>query len=118
MNRRSFLNFAVIGAALALPGAGVLGAAGMPQDYDKKEDKEEKKQDKKASKAEKHERIHDAKHGDDHEWNEDEDRYYRQYLSERHEGYRDYEKLNREDQEAYWDWRHTHHDDDDADHHR
>lgn len=50
----------------------------------------------------------DAKHHDKHEWNDDEDHRYRQYLEEHHRKYIEFEKLNRKDQQAYWDWRHKH----------
>ena len=42
------------------------------------------------------------------EWNEREERAYRQYLQERRHQYRDWNKLNRKQQEAYWKWRERH----------
>jgi hypothetical protein len=50
----------------------------------------------------------DSKHHDKHEWNEDEDRRYRAYMEEHHRKYIEFHKLNRRDQEAYWEWRHQH----------
>lgn len=32
---------------------------------------------------------------------------YRQYLGDQHMDYRDYEKLDRDQQSAHWNWRHT-----------
>lgn len=57
-------------------------------------------------------RIRDEYHGDWHTWNGNEDRAYRRYLSEKHEDYRDFHKLNRDEQGDYWNWRHSHSDND------
>lgn len=53
-------------------------------------------------------RVYDADHSDYHNWNHDEDVRYRAYLNEHHEGYRDYNKLNKDQQKDYWNWRHDH----------
>ncbi len=53
-------------------------------------------------------RVYDEYHSDYHRWNHGEDRAYRQYLGERHEPYRDYTNLSKDDQKNYWDWRHSH----------
>ncbi len=50
----------------------------------------------------------DSKHHDRHEWNDDEDKMYRRYMDEHHRKYVEFKKLNRKDQDAYWEWRHTH----------
>ncbi len=50
----------------------------------------------------------DAKHHDKHEWNDDEDKRYRAYMEEHHHKYVEFDKLKRKDQDAYWEWRHTH----------
>ena len=42
----------------------------------------------------------------------DEDRAYHSYMNEKHEDYRDYDKLTREKQTEYWEWRHDHPDED------
>lgn len=47
---------------------------------------------------------------DSHEWNEQEDRYYRQYLQDSRRNYRQFDRINRRDQERYWRWRHAHND--------
>ena len=65
-------------------------------------------------------RIYDREHKDYHNWTPDEDRYYRQWYGENYNNnrkYRDYRKLNRKDQDAYWNWRHTHDRDHDNDRH-
>ena len=54
-------------------------------------------------------RVYDEYHSDWHRWDHNEDREYRRYLSERHEGYRNYSKLDRDEQKNYWDWRHGDH---------
>ena len=55
-------------------------------------------------------RYHDAAHNDDHVWNDREERAYRMWLKETHRKHREFEKLNEEDQRAYWAWRHEHSD--------
>lgn len=67
----------------------------------------------------KNQRIYDRDHKDYHNWNQDEDRNYRQWYTESHRDkeYREYNRLNKHDQEAYWNWRHQHGDHDRDDHH-
>lgn len=60
--------------------------------------------------AENNRRYQDARHHDEHAWNEHEDRAYRMWLGERHRKYNDFDRINRRDQQAYWDWRHSHSD--------
>ncbi len=55
-------------------------------------------------------KYHDRQHNDDHEWNGQEDKAYRLYDKENHRRYRDFSKLNDDDQQAYWAWRHEHSD--------
>ncbi len=54
--------------------------------------------------------YHDAKHNDDHVWNDHEDKAYRMWAQENHRKYRDFAKIKVEDQQSYWDWRHEHSD--------
>ena len=56
-----------------------------------------------------HARVYDEYHGDWHTWGPDEDVYYRRYWTEHHESYRDYHKLNKDEQRDYWNWRHDQH---------
>jgi hypothetical protein len=55
-------------------------------------------------------RYYDADHHDYHRWDRDEDRTYHNYWNERHgnEPYRDFTKLNADQQKDYWNWRHDH----------
>jgi hypothetical protein len=53
-------------------------------------------------------RIYDDYHSDWHTWDHNEDVVYRSYWTERHEPYRDYNKLNKDEQKDYWNWRHDH----------
>jgi dienelactone hydrolase len=53
-------------------------------------------------------RIYDRSHHDYHRWNHDEDRRYRQYLAEHHRSYRSFTRTSRQQQLAYWQWRHDH----------
>jgi hypothetical protein len=54
--------------------------------------------------------YHDKGHNDDHQWNNHEDRAYRVWTRENHRRYRSFSRLNDNDREAYWGWRHEHSD--------
>ena len=54
--------------------------------------------------------YHDKQHNDDHEWNSHEDQAYRVWVKQNHRKSRDFAKLNENDQQAYWGWRHEHSD--------
>ena len=54
--------------------------------------------------------YHDKQHNDDHQWNSNEDRAYQMYAKENHRKYTTFAKLNDNDQQAYWGWRHDHSD--------
>ena len=51
-------------------------------------------------------RVYDRTHKDYHQWNADEDRTYRQYLTDNHRPYRKITKTTKAQQSAYWEFRH------------
>jgi type III secretory pathway component EscR len=53
-------------------------------------------------------RYYDRNARDYHQWNDSEDRAYRQYLTEHHRKYRDFKRLSAKQQREYWEWRHHH----------
>lgn len=53
-------------------------------------------------------RVCDEYHGDYHYWNDREERAYRMWLAERRYEYREFSRLNKEEQRDYWNWRHNH----------
>ena len=55
-------------------------------------------------------RVYDTEHRDYHRWDANEDRAYHDYWMENHghDPYRDYGKLNQNEQNDYWNWRHSH----------
>jgi hypothetical protein len=55
-------------------------------------------------------RYHDQRRNDDHEWNDHEQRAYRMWLRNRHRREVDFNRLGRRDQQNYWNWRHSHSD--------
>ena len=57
-------------------------------------------------------RYEDKGHKDFHEWNAGEDGAYRKYLKEHHKSYNDFGKAKKKDQDNYWNWRHSHPDND------
>ncbi len=87
-----YLGFIFLSAALTAPMA-IRTSAATQDDH-----RDEKKQV----------RVYDRSHKDYHNWDNDEDRFYRQYLGDQHKDYREYSKLNHNQQDAYWNWRHSH----------
>jgi hypothetical protein len=51
-------------------------------------------------------RVYDRSHKDYHQWNGDEDRMYRQYLTDHHRRYRAFSRNSRQQKLQYWQWRH------------
>ena len=89
-----YVGFVFLAGALAAPAPIVTSATQQEEHHDK-----EKR------------RVYDREHKDYHNWDDNEDHVYRVYLGEQHIEYRDYDKLDREQQSAYWNWRHSHNDD-------
>ncbi|SRR5579859_2312075 len=67
----------------------------------------------------KNQRIYDRGHKDYHQWNDNENRAYRQWHDERYHDrdFREYNRLNRKERDEYWNWRHKHGDHDRDDRH-
>jgi len=63
-----------------------------------------------ALRAEDHKTYHDKQHNDDHQWSSHEDKAYRAWGKENHRKYTAFSRLNDNDQQAYWGWRHEHSD--------
>jgi type III secretory pathway component EscR len=57
-------------------------------------------------------RYEDKAHKDSHEWDANEDQAYRRYLQENHRKYTDFAKTKKKEQNNYWNWRHSHSDND------
>jgi hypothetical protein len=55
-------------------------------------------------------RVYDSTHKDYHNWDDNENRAWGQYLSENHYKTHDYKKANKREQSQYWNWRHDHED--------
>lgn len=54
--------------------------------------------------------YHDKRHNDDHEWNSREDQAYKIWQRDKHRKDVEFNTLKPNDQQSYWDWRHTHSD--------
>ena len=83
-----FLNTALLGAALMIPVVIVPRAL-------RAEDRKTRT-------------YHDKQRNDDHAWNRQEGKAYRLYTKENHRKHGNFEKLNENDRQAYWGWRHEH----------
>ena len=46
--------------------------------------------------------------GQEHRWDANEDKAYRRYLAEKHRKYEDFNHMNKQQQEEYWQWRREH----------
>jgi hypothetical protein len=55
-------------------------------------------------------KVYHDQYNQDHKWDAHEDRAYRVWVKENHRKYRDFAKLNEQDRQAYWGWRHEHSD--------
>jgi hypothetical protein len=53
-------------------------------------------------------RVYDRNHKDYHNWDDNENRAWGQYLTENHKNSREFSKSNRKEQSHYWNWRHAH----------
>jgi type III secretory pathway component EscR len=60
------------------------------------------------SRAPQEKRYYDRNGKDYHAWNNNEDRAYRSYLTEQHRDYREFNRVNRSQQQQYFTWRHQH----------
>jgi hypothetical protein len=87
----------ILAAALAGPTA--TGATARPQDSGRPEHHREDKSPN---------RVYDQAHQDYHNWDDNEDRFYRQYYEEKRKEYRPWAETNQRVQRAYWNWRHGH----------
>jgi hypothetical protein len=60
-------------------------------------------------------RVYDSEHKDYHNWDDNENRAWGQYLSENHKQTHDFQKADKKEQSDYWNWRHAHPDKDNKD---
>ena len=99
-----YVSWAIVAGLSVLPMVSTVSTAAAAQDRD-----DHARQEDHARQQEEH-RYYDSVHHDYHTWNGDEDRRYREFMEERHHRYRDFSRLNKKDQQAYWQWRHDHDD--------
>ena len=57
-------------------------------------------------------RVYDRDHKDYHNWDDNENRAWGQYLNENHKNSHEFSKANKKEQSGYWNWRHSHPDKD------
>jgi hypothetical protein len=53
-------------------------------------------------------RMYDKSHKDYHNWDDNENRNWNQFLSENHRKSHEYAKSHKKEQSEYWNWRHSH----------
>jgi hypothetical protein len=99
-----YLGFILLSAALAAPLASAKPVIAIQDHDDHDRDRD-------------HRRVYDPYHKDYHNWDDREDSVYRHWLEERHEGYREFNRLKRKEQRDYWNWRHEHEEHEEHDHH-
>lgn len=98
---RYFFSSFLLTAALAVPAA---ISAANPQDNRCQEENRRDDKDR--------DRVYDRTHKDYHNWDDREDHTYRGYLQENHREYRPFTEQRQKQQRTYWNWRHSHPDND------
>ncbi len=53
-------------------------------------------------------RVYDRSHNDYHNWDDNENRAWGQFLVENHRKSHEFSRANRKEQSQYWNWRHRH----------
>jgi hypothetical protein len=53
-------------------------------------------------------RVYDKNHKDYHNWDDNENRAWGNFLVENHRDHHEYAKSNKKEQAEYWNWRHAH----------
>jgi hypothetical protein len=53
-------------------------------------------------------RVYDKDHKDYHNWDDNENRAWGQYLNENHKSSHEFSTANKREQSRYWKWRHAH----------
>jgi hypothetical protein len=53
-------------------------------------------------------RVYDRQHKDYHNWDDNENRAWGQYLTENHRNSHEFSKANKREQARYWNYRHSH----------
>ena len=92
-----YMTMIVLGVSLIVP------VAVSAQDRDQRDGRQKNEQDR---------RYEDKAHKDFHEWNGGEDQAYRRYLQEHRKKYHEFTKASKKEQNDYWNWRHSHPDND------
>ncbi len=99
-----YLGIILLGAALGAPLASARPVIAIQDHDDHDRDRDNR-------------RVYDPYHKDYHNWDDREDGVYRHWLEDRHEAYRDFNSLKRNQQRAYWNWRHEHEEHEEHEHH-
>lgn len=96
MQRRyRYLASFLLAAALASP------LAIAQQDDQHRQDQDNRSTDN-------HNRVYDKGHKDYHNWDDNENRAWGQFLTENHKNSHEFSKANKKEQTQYWNWRHAH----------
>ncbi len=53
-------------------------------------------------------RVYDRDHKDYHNWDDNENRAWGRFLTERHRNSHEFSGANKREQAQYWNWRHAH----------
>jgi hypothetical protein len=53
-------------------------------------------------------RVYDKQHKDYHNWDNNENRSWNRYLAENHKNSHEFSKANKKEQGQYWNYRHSH----------
>ena len=100
-NHRFLFSALFLTAALAIPSA----MTATPKHQDNGRQEEHRRDDD-------HNRVYDRDHKDYHNWDDNENRAWGQFLTENHRESHEYAKSNKKEQSKYWSWRNSHPDHD------
>jgi hypothetical protein len=78
------------------------------QDDQRREDDQRQQQDHNNRNAENQRRVYDKDHKDYHNWDDNENRAWGQFLTENHKSSHEFSKANKKEQSQFWNWRHAH----------
>ena len=78
------------------------------QDDQRREGDQRQEQDHDNRNTNNQTRVYDKEHKDYHNWDDNENHAWGQYLTENHKSSHEYSKANKKEQSQYWNYRHAH----------
>src|ERR1700724_2661844 len=93
-----YISFVFLGAGLCVPAAIVARAASQ----DEHRQEENRRDDGHRNDEQSNRRVYDRAHKDYHNWDDNENHAWGQFLTENHKSSHEYSKANKKEQSEYW----------------